>query len=119
MTTDVIRHHLVMGVSYADAELCPNSCSEHEIPGKLRQIGGGWALILRPTERDLEKGAVYANITHHCSPIWGMSVCALGKFPNLQRKLVHKLGLALRMNQIWTENLFYLNTYGQSWRITY
>jgi len=73
MTTDVIRHHLVMGVSHADAELCPNSCSEHEILGKLRQIGGGWALILRPTERDLEERAVYANNTHHCSPIWGMS----------------------------------------------
>jgi len=41
MTTDVIHHHLVMGVSHADAELCPNSCSEHEIPRELRQIGGG------------------------------------------------------------------------------
>lgn len=31
MTTDMIRHQLVMGVSHADAELCPNSWPVREI----------------------------------------------------------------------------------------
>jgi len=37
MQTDIIRHHLVMGVSHADAELCINLWSVHKIAPKLLQ----------------------------------------------------------------------------------
>jgi hypothetical protein len=36
--------------------------------------------MLRTTERDLEKGSVYANLANHGSPIWGMSAYTHGKF---------------------------------------
>jgi hypothetical protein len=38
---------------------------------------------LRTTERDLEKGAVYANLANHGSPIWG---CRLIRTANLSNQ---------------------------------
>ncbi len=40
VTANIIQHHLVMGVSHADAELYPKSSVIGKIPPEWRQIRG-------------------------------------------------------------------------------